>query len=100
MTMTEGTISVDTESVIRREKTAMSLEKELATYNSHLLELLPYEGRYVLVCEDRIDGTFDTYEQGLAAGYEKYGLDPFMVKQINQAEPIHYFSRDLSACRS
>ncbi|MGC8638525.1 MAG: hypothetical protein ACP5XB_01460 [Isosphaeraceae bacterium] len=78
----------------------MALEKELATYNENLIDLLAHEGKYVLVRGVTIRGPFDTYENALAAGYEEFGLDPFLVKQIHKAEPIQYFSRDLPPCRS
>ena len=78
----------------------MALEKELAVYNEHLIDLLAHEGKYVLVRGVTIRGPFETFEDALAAGYEEFGLDPFLVKQIHKAEPIQYFSRDLSPCRS
>lgn len=78
----------------------MALEKELAVYNENLIDLLAHEGKYVLVQGETIRGPFETYENALAAGYEEFGLEPFLVKQIHKAEPIQYFSRDLSPCRS
>ena len=81
------------------EAQAMELEKELSVYESHLIELLPNEGKYVVICGDEIDGPFHNYDEALGVGYEKHGLKSFLVKQIKQAEPIHYFSRDLPACR-
>ena len=78
----------------------MALEIELATYQSHLVELLASEGKFVLIHGQEIGGQFDTYEQAREAGYERYGLVPFLVKQIHRVEPIHYFSRDLPRCRS
>jgi hypothetical protein len=95
----DQTISTDTISAIPTGKPSKPLEKELSVYDAHLIDLLPYEGKYVLISGEIVSGTFDSYDEALAAGYEKYGLDPFLVKQINRAEPIHYFSRDLSAYR-
>ena len=77
----------------------MSLEKELSVHGAHLIELMPHEGKYFLIHGEEIGGAVDTFEEALGAGYEKYGLEPFLVKQINRAEPIHYFSRDLPVCR-
>ena len=68
---------------------------ELATYDEHLPELLGSEGKFVLILGSAVDGPFDTYEKALDAGYEKYDLKPFLVKQIRAAEPIQYFTRDL-----
>jgi hypothetical protein len=77
----------------------MALEKELATYNQNLIDLLAHEGKFVLIHGVTIKGPFETFEDALAAGYDAYGLEPFLVKQIHKAEPIQYFSRDLSPCR-
>jgi hypothetical protein len=93
-------ISFATQSVGSAGKATIALEKQLSVYNAHLIELLPNEGKYVVIHGDDIAGAaFDTYDEALSFGYEKYGLAPFLVKQINQAEPIHYFSRDLPGCR-
>ncbi len=78
----------------------MAFEKELATYSQHLLELLASQGKYVVIRNDVISGPFDSYEEALQEGYDRYGLESFLVKQIHKAEPIHYFSRDLPACPS
>ena len=78
----------------------MSLERELATYHEHMLELLSSEGKFVLIRGDEIAGRYDSYEKALEAGYERYGLDPFLVKKIQRSEPLHYFSRDLPRCPS
>jgi hypothetical protein len=75
---------------------AMALERELAVYNEHLMELLANEGKYVVVLGEAIEGPFDSYEDALQAGYDKFGVVPFLVKQISRVEPIQYFSRDLS----
>jgi hypothetical protein len=96
----DRTISIDTLTVVSSEKTAMPLERELSVYESHLPELLANEGKYVLVSGEEISGPFDAYEDALEVGYDKYGLVPFLVKQISHFEPIYYFSRDLSACPS
>jgi hypothetical protein len=78
---------------------AMALEKELATYQKRLAELLPNEGKYVLIRGDEIAGVWDTYEDALQSGYQKFNLEPFMVKRIEWAETIHNFTRDIHLCR-
>ncbi len=74
----------------------MALERELAVYNEHLMDLLANEGKYVVVHGEAIEGPFDSYEDALQAGYEKFGVVAFLVKQISRVEPIQYFSRDLA----
>ena len=71
----------------------MALEKELAAYKSKLPELLPQEGKFALVHDDAVAGIWDTYEDALKIGYEKYGLKPFLVKRIEAVETISYSTR-------
>ncbi len=78
----------------------MPLERELAIYNENLMDLLTNEGMYVVVHGETLEGLFDTYEDALQAGYEKFGVVPFLVKRISRVEPIQYFSRDLPTCPS
>jgi hypothetical protein len=73
----------------------MALEHELAVYNEHLLELLPSEGKYVVIKGQDIAGVFDTLDEALSAGHGKYGPVPFLVKKIQATEPILHFTRDL-----
>ena len=76
----------------------MALEKELATYQNKLEELIPQEGKFVLIHGDEIAGTWDTYEDALKAGYEKFGLKPILVKRIQWAETVQNFTRDVPLC--
>jgi hypothetical protein len=60
-----------------------ALVKELRAFRRELPRLLEQEeGRFALVHEDQLAGVFDTYEDALQVGYEKYQLRPFLVKQI------------------
>ena len=77
-----------------------ALEKELATYNRLLPELLAKQGKFVLIKGDDQAGIFDTYQDALAAGYAQFKLEPFLVKQIAPAERVSYFTRDLTSCRA
>ena len=78
----------------------MALERELATYQANLMELAADEGKFVVIRGEEIAGVLDTYEDALEMGYEKFGLGPFLVRQIRKSEPIHYFSRDFPRCPS
>ena len=78
----------------------MALERELAVYHAKLAELLPAEGKFVLIHGDDVTGIWDTYEDALRAGYEKFGLNSFFVKRIQWAETIQSFSRDIPLCQS
>jgi hypothetical protein len=74
-----------------------ALDRELVTYRRELPNLLADEGKFVLVKGDDLIEKFDTYEDALKVGYEKFKLEPFLVKRISHTEQIAYFTRDLRA---
>ncbi len=81
--------------------TEPNLKKELATYEQKQAELVAaHQGKFVLIHGDEVAGTWDTYEDALKAGYERFDLEPFLVKWIQGVEQVHCFSRDLGACQS
>jgi hypothetical protein len=64
------------------------LEKEWATYRRELPRLLAegQEGRFVLVRGGVIDSIWDTHSEAVDAGYDRFGLERFMVHQIRRVE--------------
>jgi hypothetical protein len=75
------------------------LSEEIGTYNRLLPKLLlAHQGKFVLIKGSDQAGTFDSYQDALAAGYAKFKLEPFLVKQIVPAERVSYFTRDLTTC--
>jgi hypothetical protein len=78
-----------------------TLNREIETYNRLLPELLAQQGKFVLIKGDEQFGTFDSYNDALAAGYDKFKLEPFLVRQIAATEFVAYFTRDVDAvCRT
>lgn len=75
----------------------MALERELATYKDKLPELQAHEGEYVLIHGDEVVDFFSAYEDAIKAGYEQFGLDPFLVKQIHAMEKVQFITRLLDA---
>jgi hypothetical protein len=73
----------------------MALERELETYRKHLPELLGQQGKYVLISGDKVDSIWDTQEDALQAGYDRFGLEPFLVKEIAEVETPRFFSRNI-----
>lgn len=65
------------------------LKTELETYEQNKISLLGKEGKYVLIQGKDVAGTWDTYEDALQAGYQKFGIQPFLVKQIQGIERVH-----------
>ena len=73
---------------------------ELKTYETNKRELLAESsGKFVVIHENEIAGVWDTYEDALRAGYERFKLVPFLVKRITPIEPVLNFTRDLVSCR-
>ncbi|MCX7002424.1 MAG: hypothetical protein NTV22_04025 [bacterium] len=75
------------------------LDIAMEAYQRHLPELLANQGKFVLIFGDAVIGVYDTYLDALAAGYEKYGMEPFFVKQIQAIENAQFFTRDI-LCQS
>lgn len=64
------------------------LEQERTYYSEHLDELLAqYPGRFVLVHDSELIGTFDTLEEALAEGARRFGLAPFLVRRVEREQP-------------
>lgn len=76
-----------------------NLDTELHTYKTKLPNLLGQLGKFALVKGQEVIGVYDSYEDALKFGYEKFKLEPFLVKRIAPAEQISYFTRDFAkAC--
>jgi len=78
----------------------MILEKELATYKNKLSQLMEQEGKYVLISGDEVIDTFTSYEDALKEGYNRFGLKPFLVKQIRGIENVQFITRFAKICTS
>ncbi len=70
------------------------LKKELETFEAHKRELLGMAaGKFVLIKDDAIVGTFETFNDAVNRGYEEFGNVPFLVKEIVEIEtPIELVS--------
>lgn len=68
-----------------------NLQTELATYHRHLPDWLGQQGRFVLIKSDGVAGMFDSYRDALTAGYQRFGLKSFLVKQITPEERAMHF---------
>ncbi|HEX4963702.1 MAG TPA: hypothetical protein VF173_22945 [Thermoanaerobaculia bacterium] len=72
----------------------MALERELETYRNKLPELKgENEGRFVLIKGAQVIDVFSSYDDALKAGYTTFGLEPFLVKQIEALEQAQFISR-------
>ena len=71
----------------------MALETELAAYRAKLPDLMDREGKFVLVHGTDVVDVYTSYEDALKAGYEKFHLEPFLVKQIQAVEEVQFITR-------
>jgi hypothetical protein len=71
-----------------------ALDRELEAYRKALPELLAQEGKFVLIHDEKVIDTFDSYADALKRGYAVAGLAPFLVKRISGTETVAYFTRD------
>lgn len=71
----------------------MALEIELETYHRKLSELLEDSGKFVLIHGNEVNGIFVAYEDAIKEGYEKFGLEPFLVKKIEDQEEVQFITR-------
>ena len=77
------------------------LEQERRTYEEKKPELLSASaGKFVVIHGDEVAGVWDTQEDALRAGYGRFKLEPFLVKEISEVERVHYFTRDMPVCQA
>ena len=82
-------------------ETVMALEKELATYQRELTGLLQHEGKFVLIHGEEVAGVLGTFEDAMTVGYDKFGLEPFLVKRIQAVErPLVFHGDVFGPCRT
>jgi hypothetical protein len=76
------------------------LEREWETYQRELSRLRQgqggqfhgHEGEFVLIHGGRVDSFWPTENKGYEEGCRRFGLDPFLVKQVLREEPVIYTS--------
>ena len=66
----------------------MAFEHEMAAYQRELPRLLAEgeQGRHALIQGDEVISVWDTRRDALQVGHERFGLEPFMVKEVQQFE--------------
>jgi len=75
---------------------ADELKRELETYERKKADLLAQAGKFVVIKGDDVIGVYESYADALKIGYDKCGLNPFLVKRIQAVEPINLITRDLA----
>lgn len=68
-----------------------ALAGDLATYRAHLADMAKeHEGEYVLIREGEIIGFFPDFSAAVREGYRRFGLVPFLAKEVTAIEPVYY----------
>lgn len=63
------------------------LEKDLQFFNKNKAEYLKsYEGKYLVISNNVLVGSFDSEEAAYKSGLEKLGNEPFLIKQVLKIE--------------
>ena len=71
---------------------AQVLERELKTFEEKKAELLSTaEGRFALIHESELVGTFNDEQDAIREGYTRFGNVPFLVKKITPVETAASF---------
>jgi len=79
----------------------VALEREWDTFLKELPRLIAEgkRGKYVLIRGDAVEGVWDTLDEALAAGYDRFGLEPFLAQEVNDNPEPQYFSRNVTRCQ-
>jgi hypothetical protein len=80
----------------------MELDQELATFQKELPKLLAaHKGEYALVKGERVDSFWLTEDEAFDAGCARFGVEPFLVKKVEEKEEPIQTVVDLNPpCRS
>jgi hypothetical protein len=67
------------------------LEKERTFFEQHRTEWMKNSpGKFVLVKNEELVGTFDTIQAALAEGARRFGTESYLVRQVEEAEQLVY----------
>ena len=76
----------------------MSLEREIETYRKLLPDLLQHEGKFVVIRGEELLGCYPDLNEALRHGYERYGDEAFLARQISKIEKVLFSSRIPGRC--
>lgn len=79
----------------------MALEQESRAYREiHLPRLLTEGkvGKYALVKGEALIGVYNTFDEALQVGYDRWLHEDIFIKQIVEKEEPRYFSRNIRSC--
>ncbi len=72
------------------------LKTEIETYFRCKKEYLDKAlGEFLLIKSDKVEGVFESQRDAIKTGYESFGNEPFLVKQVLEVEPILDFTANI-----
>ena len=63
----------------------LATEKVFLRENQEALSA-QHPGKYLLIKGAEVHGAFETYDQGVTVGVEKFGSGPFLVRSVQQPQ--------------
>ena len=76
------------------EDALAALAEERATFIDRLPELVKrHEGQFVLIKGQNVVGVFSDRSAALQEGYRRFGIVPFLVRQVAASEPVVYLPK-------
>ena len=54
-----------------------------------------HKNKFLVIKDDEIYDSFASYEDALIYGLKKIGNVPFLIQQVMEEEPIHFFTHDV-----
>lgn len=75
------------------------LDEEVKYFEQRRLELLATaSGKYALIKNSDLIGTFDSENEAVGVGYRRFGNQPFLVKHVAEADlPLTFATFNLGA---
>lgn len=75
--------------ILSQEEANTILDPEIEAYEGMKEDLLrEHEGKYALVRGGKLVGIWDTREDALSAGYDRFGNVPFLVRRIVKVDEM------------
>lgn len=80
-----------------KESTTYDFKCELAYFDEHREEWCKnHTGQFVVIKDTILGGFWDTANDALKVGYDKFGLEPFLLKEVRLVDEILFFPSPLS----
>lgn len=65
------------------------IKKEIAAFERQLPVLLEHHlGKYVVFHDEKFVGAFDTFDNAAAEAVRKFGLGPYLIRQVLKERPV------------